>query len=512
MYRETMKDGTVRLTGAQSSGTVGPTGPTGAAGTRWGTTNAVLFGDTQANQPVTFPDGNPPRVGDLVTTGNGFDPGAVYKITAVVSSTNADLARNVPHINIRGAQGPQGIQGIQGIQGLTGNTGATGPQGIQGTTGTTGATGTAGSKWLSGAGVPATGLGVITDWYVNTTTYDTYEKTGATTWTLRGNIRGPSGATGSTGSTGSQGPTGPPGTLWYYGFTAPPSGTGVTNDMYLNVNTGDMYSKINSTTWSLFGNLKGAQGIQGTRWGRTLGYIPTTGSTAPAAFVVFDDGQPPRVGDLVVSMNAASNGFVGHITGGISGTYADVTGDGFNLVGPAGPTGATGATGSTGATGPQGIQGVKGDKGDTGAQGPAGSVGNVWPIDSVYISFSSANPGPLLGGTWVSAGSGRMLIGVDPADASMDAAGDTGGSKTHQIVSANLPPHAHTINHGHTMRGRPQVGTALSVTAQAGGSSTIVDMTAVDDFSGNSGNGPGSSTAVNHMNPYLAVYMWRRTA
>jgi hypothetical protein len=48
---------------------------------------------------------------------------------------------------------------------------------------------------------------------LNTTSGDVSEKTAASTWTLRGNIKGPTGATGATGATGSTGATGPASTV-----------------------------------------------------------------------------------------------------------------------------------------------------------------------------------------------------------------------------------------------------------------------------------------------------------
>jgi hypothetical protein len=71
-----------------------------------------------------------------------------------------------------------------------------------------------GAAWLSGNGVPAGGLAGsdIGDFYLNTSassgTGDVYEKTGASLWTLRGNIRG---VTGSQGPQGPAGPAGSPG-------------------------------------------------------------------------------------------------------------------------------------------------------------------------------------------------------------------------------------------------------------------------------------------------------------
>jgi hypothetical protein len=92
---------------------------------------------------------------------------------------------------------------------VRGPTGATGPQGATGATGAQGPQGTAGEKWFSGTGAPAAATGAVNDWYTDTANGDFYEKTAASVWTLRGNMRGPIGATGSQGPQGIQGPIGP---------------------------------------------------------------------------------------------------------------------------------------------------------------------------------------------------------------------------------------------------------------------------------------------------------------
>ena len=51
-----------------------------------------------------------------------------------------------------------------------------------------------GTTWLNAFGTPAAGLGSIDDYYIDRTTNDYYNKTGATVWALVGNLRG---ATGS---------------------------------------------------------------------------------------------------------------------------------------------------------------------------------------------------------------------------------------------------------------------------------------------------------------------------
>jgi hypothetical protein len=51
-----------------------------------------------------------------------------------------------------------------------------------------GTPGTPGSRWLSGSGNPSGASGTIGDWYINNTTKDFFEKTAASTWTLRGTM------------------------------------------------------------------------------------------------------------------------------------------------------------------------------------------------------------------------------------------------------------------------------------------------------------------------------------
>lgn len=80
--------------------------------------------------------------------------------------------------------------------------------GADGADGADGAAGTPGSVWRSGAGAPSGALGVVTDWYLNESNGDVYEKTGVSTYTLRDNLTGPTGAAGTNGTDGATGATG----------------------------------------------------------------------------------------------------------------------------------------------------------------------------------------------------------------------------------------------------------------------------------------------------------------
>ena len=147
-------------------------------------------------------------------------------------------------------------------------------------------TGPQAEEWIGGAGAPAGTLGNVGDWYLDQTSGDVYEKTGSTTWTLRTNIKGPTGATGATGAqgpqgttgsqgpqgnpgtpgaTGSQGPAGAPGSIWRSGTGAPAGSLGIVGDWYENDANGDIYEKTGASAYTLRDNLTGPQGAQGAQ-------------------------------------------------------------------------------------------------------------------------------------------------------------------------------------------------------------------------------------------------------
>ena len=136
--------------------------------------------------------------------------------------------------------------------------------------------------------------------------------------------------------------------------------------------------------------------------------------------------------------------------------------------------------------------------------GVTATIANAYPVGSIYMNCSNAtNPGTLLGfGTWAAFGEGRVLIGIDSSDTDFDTAEETGGSKTHTLTEAQLPSHRH------------QVGSNDSGTGTGGAAG---NMELVRDAG--TGNGPavnssftGSGQAHTIVQPYIVVYMWKRTA
>lgn len=122
----------------------------------------------------------------------------------------------------------------------------------------------------------------------------------------------------------------------------------------------------------------------------------------------------------------------------------------------------------------------------------------VYPVGSVYISYNSASPAALFGGSWTQI-QGRFLL----AAGDIYSAGSTGGEATHTLTVSEMPSHNHILNASYS---------------SAGSSSSVErKMLAGDDnnawiWNHSVTNNTGDGAAHNNMPPYLAVYMWWRTA
>ena len=122
----------------------------------------------------------------------------------------------------------------------------------------------------------------------------------------------------------------------------------------------------------------------------------------------------------------------------------------------------------------------------------------VYPVGSIYISANNVSPQTFLGGTWQPVSQGRFLLGVDDSH----AAGSTGGSFSHVQTAAEVGPHAHG------MKG------STSTTANAIYGGYLISSAAAYDYwiSGMQTVNESGAQAMDITNPYLAVYMWQRTA
>lgn len=132
-------------------------------------------------------------------------------------------------------------------------------------------------------------------------------------------------------------------------------------------------------------------------------------------------------------------------------------------------------------------------------------------VGSLYISMNSTNPAQIFGfGTWNLIAKNRFLVGAgDDYEA-----GATGGEAAHTLTAAELPKQNGTISTHGTYAGSP----IAAVTGVFGARHTVSSKYMSGSASGaNSidvieyGNG-GKDQAHNNLPPYLAVYIWQRTA
>ena len=154
----------------------------------------------------------------------------------------------------------------------------------------------------------------------------------------------------------------------------------------------------------------------------------------------------------------------------------------------------------------------------------------IYPVGSIYISTVSTNPSELFGfGTWEAMPAGRVLLAQGQSDWGVNyAAGSTGGEHQHQLTVGEMPSHNHTAtisttnltgwftNNGNsdTANGDGTIFKASKRTGQGSSSGGAADG---GKFTFNGAHAHtiaisniGSSQPHNNIQPYIAVYIWKR--
>jgi len=140
----------------------------------------------------------------------------------------------------------------------------------------------------------------------------------------------------------------------------------------------------------------------------------------------------------------------------------------------------------------------------------------LYPVGTIYTNSSvSTNPATLLGfGTWTAFAAGRVMVGFNSSNALFDTAEETGGSADSVVVS-----HTHTATstdsgHAHTFpyqnSSTPGGGSAINTVAggNSGSTSTASGNASITTTIASAGV---SATNTNYQ-PYITVYIWKRTA
>lgn len=159
------------------------------------------------------------------------------------------------------------------------------------------------------------------------------------------------------------------------------------------------------------------------------------------------------------------------------------------------------------------------------------NISKIYPVGSIYLSTVSTNPATLFGiGTWQALPAGRVLIAQGRADWGITYNnGNTGGEATHKLTVNESASHNHTgsanttgSTHTHTLSLEQRHGkdgawqtTAFFSNGDTGtkGQRVSASLSAAGAHTHNiSINNTGGNQPHNNMQPYLVVYMWKRTA
>lgn len=124
------------------------------------------------------------------------------------------------------------------------------------------------------------------------------------------------------------------------------------------------------------------------------------------------------------------------------------------------------------------------------------SLKKVYPVGSLFFSQENVSPDTILGfGTWEQV-KDRFILAAGDAF----SAGDTGGSRAHQLTVEELPEHRHAAYPAGQIRANVENATdwnyqPLLATSMNGATGSV-----------------GQNMAFSLMPPYLVVYVWKRTA
>ncbi|WP_440337100.1 phage tail protein [Megamonas funiformis] len=155
----------------------------------------------------------------------------------------------------------------------------------------------------------------------------------------------------------------------------------------------------------------------------------------------------------------------------------------------------------------------------------------IYPVGSIYMSTVSTNPATLFGfGTWEAMPAGRVLLAQGKSDwGTTYEAGSSGGEATHQLTVGELPSHGHSAstNTANLTGNANSIGINYDEVSVSG----IISKNRGNDYGGTNNdhnktgflinashshtvtiNNTGSNQAHNNLQPYIAVYIWKRTA
>lgn len=137
----------------------------------------------------------------------------------------------------------------------------------------------------------------------------------------------------------------------------------------------------------------------------------------------------------------------------------------------------------------------------------------IQPVGSLYFSTSNTSPASLFGGTWERYAQGRVVVSASDTDTDFTV-GKTGGEKTAPVDLTEL--YAEWTNRGQDFIAHVETIPGNNTVWRATVKSQQVNHYATTDVANGGvrvilpeGN---NHRRVSTIQPYMAVYIWRRTA
>ena len=120
------------------------------------------------------------------------------------------------------------------------------------------------------------------------------------------------------------------------------------------------------------------------------------------------------------------------------------------------------------------------------------------PLHSTKITFNNVNPSTYITGTtWKLEAQGKTLVGVDENDTDFNTAGKTGGSKTQTLGLEHMPQNLY-----------------VDLETTNGSNNKWVGETQLSNWCNriNWHRNDAAQESVSIVQPYITVYIWKRTA
>ena len=152
----------------------------------------------------------------------------------------------------------------------------------------------------------------------------------------------------------------------------------------------------------------------------------------------------------------------------------------------------------------------------------------IQPVGSLYYSTNDTSPASLFGGSWERYAQGRVMVSASDTDGDFSV-GKTGGSKTHShlyglvygdyygMAALHIATNDNRDHHTGVIDYESHDGNRISPHTKPPISSIDGDFAKTVDGSYGRRNialmqTEGNVQTVSSMDPYIAVYIWRRTA